>query len=96
MDRFEQIAQRSVLAQESTIEIVKAISEQTKQMNDNFILHNKVACDTATEIKALRQEMREEIFKWVGWAIKVGLYVFVVAILVLIGVNQIPKLISVF
>ena len=77
MDDFKEqmnLADKAITAMDSAAKGIGAIQDTIKEMNDQFILHNKVAMDTNKMVKDL-----------LIWIVKV----LVVAIIVLAGAKAV-------
>ena len=92
-DKYEQLLERSVIAQEKSAnvedgirEAVKQLTENTKQLNDSFVLH----CSKQDEIGKGIKEIKDDLLKWLKWGV-----VFLITLLsTLAGIEKLPDLIG--
>lgn len=64
-DKFEQLLERSVRTQEGINDSLKQLKDNTKSLNDNFVLH----CSTQDDIKKEVTVIRVELLKWLKWVV---------------------------
>jgi len=64
-DKYEQLLERSVATQEGVNESLKQLRENTKALNDNFVLHCSRQEDISKEVKIIRAEL----LKWLKLSI---------------------------
>ena len=87
-NKYEQLLERSVIAQEKTnsisdslLEVSKNLNDNIKDLNDKFILHCANADMLTTEMKGIRAEL----LKYLKWAI--------VALVITLGGQKMVELI---
>ena len=85
--KYEDLLERSIKAQEcsnnvstSLLEIAKNLKENTKELNDNIVLHNLETQKTGCEIKAIKLEL----MKWLKY--------LAIALFIAVGGTSIVKL----
>ena len=88
-EKYEQLLERSVIAQEKNnnfsealIEVSKNLENNVRELNDKFVLHCTNADNITTEVKAIRTEL----LKYLKWAI--------LALVIVLGGQRIVEILS--
>ena len=82
-EKYEQLLERSVVVQEGIQTTLKTLNENTKTLNDQFVLHCASVNDISKEVKVIRSEL----LKYLKWA--------VVALILVLGGKEVIDLIGI-
>ncbi len=95
-NRIERALETIAAATKSTNNVVMEMSKNNIKMNDNYILHNVTMDRVDKNIISIQEDLKRFLLKHFSWLFKVVVTVGIMAILVLAGIKQVPRIIELF
>ena len=88
-EKYENLIERNIVASTSLQTAVGSLVDNTKVMNDNFVLHQKTIEEIVKEMHLLSSEqtlMRNDLLKWIKY--------LVASLIVVLGGKEVISLFS--